>query len=503
MFSKLKLKSKAKDVSIADPAATPGQGPDKRQIYRNRYNYGVNLGACFVNEKWIFHEMFGDNCETELDAVSLLVKQVGIDEAKQKFEHHWTNFMSDNDWNWLQDHDVKSVRIPVGYWNLDSHNSTKGTKFSSFAKVYENSWSIIEQKFIDPAGQRNISVLIDLHGLPSGANSSDHSGEKNGGNADFWNNSQYQLQIIDSLKWTVKNLQKFDNICGIQIVNEANFANNNSKQVRYYSGAINGIRSIDGSIPIVISDGWWTNQWVDWVQSNQNDSESIGVVIDHHVYRCFSDDDKCKAPQKIIDDLQNDVLTNLSNNGQGVDLMVGEYSCVLDGDSWNRDNAQSKLDELVVKYGNCQIEIFKQRGLYGNYFWTYKFQSGNGGEWDFKTMTDKGAIYNPCSYRGKNLPDQQVFDETLNNQLQQHENYWNNQNPNENYEHHRYKEGFTTAWQDCLQFAKFDGSAIGRIEAWKIARYSEHVHSQGKSNFLWEWTQGFDAGIREFRNCMS
>ena len=41
----------------------------------------------------------------------------------------------------------------------------------------------------------------------------------------------------------------------------------------------------------------------------------IGVVLDEHVYRCFSDDDK-KKPQQIIDDLQGDVLTNLNDNGK-------------------------------------------------------------------------------------------------------------------------------------------------------------------------------------------
>ena len=63
----------------------------------------------------------------------------------------------------------------------------------------------------------------------------------------------------------------------------------------------------------------------------------IGVVLDEHVYRCFSDDDKKKKPQQIIDDLQGDVLTNLNDNGKGVDFIVGEYSCVLDQQSWDND----------------------------------------------------------------------------------------------------------------------------------------------------------------------
>lgn len=500
MFDKLKLKSKAKDLTLADPAATPGQAPDKRQIYRNRHNYGVNIGACFVNEKWIFHELFPDGCETESDLVTLLVKLEGADGARQKFENYWSNFISEDEWSWMEQNQVRSVRLPIGYWNLDPQNTTKGTPFQAFPLIYQNSWSIIEQKFIEPAGRHGISVLVDIHGLPGGANGSDHSGEKSGGDAKFWSNADSQLTITKALVGAVKSLQKFDNVCGIQIVNEADYAKDISKQSRYYAAAINAIREVDGSIPVVISDGWSPDPWVKWVQSEQDDTSSIGVVIDHHVYRCFDDKDKAKSPPQIIDDLDKDVLTNLSDNAKGVDIMVGEYSCVLDGESWKKDNADSQRDDLVINYGKRQVDVLKNRANYGNYFWTFKFQSGNGGEWDFKTMTDKGAIANPFSLRGRQLPDQQTFEQKLNEQAGNHENYWNGQNKNEKYEHERYREGFTTAWADSLEFAKFDGSVIGRIEAWKTARFAEHVKAKGQSKFAWEWQQGFDAGINEFRN---
>lgn len=498
MFDKLKLKSKAKDLAIADPAASPGQPPNKRQIYRNRNNFGVNIGACFVREKWIFHHLFPEGAETELDLVTKLVKQDGAGKTRENFEQFWSTFLNNDDWAWLQDHDVKSVRIPVGYWNIDTANTIRGTRFQNFGEVYQNSWSILVENFIKPAAAHNISVLLDLHALPSGANGNAHSGEKTSGDGEFWAKSDYQLQITKALVWATQQLQQFDNIAGIQIVNEADFADNNSKQARYYSAAINAIRTVDGSIPIVISDGWWADQWVKWVQSNQSDTTSVGVVIDSHLYRCFDDKDKAKSPQKITEDLENDVLTNLNDNGKGVDFIVGEYSCVLDQDSWNRDNAQNQRDDLVINYGKRQVDVLKQRAAFGTYFWTYKFESGNGGEWDFKTMTDKGAISNPLSLRGKQIPDQGFFEQKLNEVASNHENYWNGQNKNEKYEHERFRDGFTTGWVDSLEFVKFDGSTIGRIEAWKTARYAEHIKARGKSKYVWEWEQGFDAGVNEF-----
>ena len=76
MFDKLKIKSKGSKIGPASPAATPGKAPSKKQIYQSRLNFGVNIGACFVMEKWIFHELFPDGADCELEAVSKQVNRV-------------------------------------------------------------------------------------------------------------------------------------------------------------------------------------------------------------------------------------------------------------------------------------------------------------------------------------------------------------------------------------------------------------------------------------------
>ncbi|CAK7895278.1 hypothetical protein CAAN1_10S01442 [[Candida] anglica] len=496
MFDKLKIKSKSSNIAPANPAATPGSGPSKKQIYQSRSNFGVNLGGCFVLEKWIFHKMFPEGTDCELDAVTKLVKDSNTDETKKKFEEYWSGFMSEDDWKWLQEHKVTSVRVPLGYWDVNGGKYAKGTKFEKYATtVYSNAWDIFKKKFIEPAAAHNISVVVDIHGLPGGANGADHSGEKSSGKAEFWSDQSAQLTMCDMFEFIAKDLKSYDNIAGLQIVNEAEFANDPAKeQSRFYGAALSHIRKEDKDIPVIISDGWWPGQWAKWVQSNQSGNESIGVVVDSHCYRCFSDDDKKKSPPQIIQDLDSDLLTNIDRNG--VDFMVGEYSCVIDGESWNKDNANSKRDELVVDYGKRQSEIIGRRAGFGSYFWTFKFESGNGGEWDFKTMVDKGAIVPTTILNG--VPDSSKFDEKLEGNLSAHSDYWNGQNSNEKYEHDRYKDGFTTAWKDSEEFAKFNGSTIGREQAWKLARRAEHIKQKGDSKYIWEWEQGFDKGLEEF-----
>lgn len=500
MFDKFKVKSKGSNIEPAEPAVSSGKGPTKKQIYQSRQNYGVNLGACFVLEKWIYHELFIEDTLVELEAAKKSVKKLGKDEARQKFEDHWNNYMNDSDWDWLESHNVTSVRIPLGYWEVDGGKYADDTKFEKVAKVvYKNAWSIFKEKFIEKAAKRDISVVVDIHGLPGGANGDAHSGEKEGGSAEFWSSEKLQLQMCDMLKFIAKDLKQYENIAAIQIVNESEFSDNPKKQSHYYGAAINLIRESDKAIPVVISDGWWPDQWVKWVQDKQGDN-NIGVVIDHHCYRCAADNDKKKHPQQIIEDLNGDLLTNLNDDGKGADFMLGEYSCVMDGQSWDKGDANSKRDQLVIDFGKKQVDLMSQRAGFGSYFWTFKFQAGNGGEWDFKTMTDKGAISCPIAFKGKDIPSDDKKDEACGAQYDAHCNYWDNANKKEKYEHDRFKQGFHTAWNDCKEFAKFNGSVIGRKEAWKAARLQEHIKEKGSGKHVWEWGHGFDTGLNEFKN---
>lgn len=475
-------------VALSSPAAIPGTPPTVRSMYQSRQNFGVNFGSVFVLEKYIYDKMFIDGASVELDAVKNYIKQHGIDETRKQMEDHWKNYCNDSDWQWLQSKGVQSIRLPLGYWIVGGGRYTKGTSFESVAAVYQNAWTIVVENYVKKAANYRISVLLDLHALPRGANTGDHSGEKLS-SAGFWNDSRSISLASEALKYMAQALAPFDNVSGIQIVNESTFDNEARHQKRYYTSAINAIRSVNVDIPIVISDGWWADQWVRWV--NEHGSALLGVVIDDHVYRCFSDDDKSKSADQLTQGLDSTVLMGLSGPS---DFIIGEYSCVLDGQTWSK--TQGSRDDHVRQYGQKEVAIFKQRTA-GYYFWCFKFEHGDGGEWGFKPMVDRGFIPSRNS-RISRLPDQNDYNQTLNQLYSGHEQYWNSQNPHESYEHWRYKEGFTTAWADCTEFAKFDNSRIGRKCAWKAARRQEHIAARGNSRFLWEWEQGFDKAIEVF-----
>jgi len=71
-------------------------------IYRYRYHHGVNLGSCFVLEKWITPSMYPQGAgSSELAAVSAAVVRDGIDHTRLAWEQHWAGLLSDSDLGWL------------------------------------------------------------------------------------------------------------------------------------------------------------------------------------------------------------------------------------------------------------------------------------------------------------------------------------------------------------------------------------------------------------------
>ncbi|ODQ83077.1 glycoside hydrolase family 5 protein [Babjeviella inositovora NRRL Y-12698] len=483
MFDKLKLKSAGRNLVPAAAPVAADETPGHRAIYQNRRNFGVNLGSCFVLEKYMFGDLFIDDSKAELDCVERQVKENGVDQTREALEEHWKSFMTDDDWNYLRDKRVNSVRLPVGYWEL-GRDFSKGTPFEKVAAVYTNAWAIIKS-LIEAAAKYDISVLIDLHALPGGANKGDHSGQilRTPG---FWSSSTYKTVAVECCGFLAKETKKYDHISGIQIVNEAEYSHDGKDQKLYYAAAINAIRTVNADVPIVISDGWSPQPWAEWLHDM---GSPLGVVLDCHVYRCFSDEDKKKTPEQITADLERDCLTLETK----ADIVVGEYSCVIDGQSWDR--TQGNREELCHSYGNQQHRWFQERADVGSYFWSYKFQYGDGGEWGFRPMVERGCLPQPGEAK---LPSDDDFGRTLDQHYGDHREYWDKQNSKEKYEHERYKAGFTTAWNDALAFAQFNSSRLGRVVAWMQFRRIQHVHASGDGKFVWEWEQGFEQGLKAF-----
>lgn len=488
------IHSLMQNLTVKDAVAArlePGSKPSKKEIYQNRFGHGPNFGAMFVAEKWIDDSIFPDGSpgDSELAALEGLSKDHSIDDVKAKFEERWNNFITDQDWEWLASKGVNSIRLPIGFYNVAGGRFTKGTPFEKYAKVYENSWNKIKDLFAQ-AAKYNIGILLDFHALPGGANKDAHSGT-NSGKDELWHDSKYRDLALDVYKYAAKDLENVENLVGFELVNEAPY--DASKLKAFYLDAVRQIRKYNDSAPLVLSDGWDLNGWRETIKkldeevSSSKKPATAGLVIDTHIYRAFSEEDKKRSAENLVDDSKNAVPRD-----DDTDVLVGEYSCVLDEQSWKQGGNR---DELVVRFGQDQTRCFENCARAGAYFWTYKFCQGMGGEWDFRVMTDRGAIPTYPNEVDVNKPN---LDESLGQALDAHKNYWESQDKNQDWEHWRFEEGFRQGFEDAKSFAEFHGSRIGRIAAWKTARLAQHIHEKGRSDKTFVYSQAFVQGVDAF-----
>ncbi|KAK9447633.1 glycoside hydrolase superfamily [Limtongia smithiae] len=458
----------------------PGFPPSIADIYKTRLHVGVNLGGWFILEKWIAPYMYSavpDGADdSEYTAVTSTIQKLGAEEARKKWESHYDSFITREDFKWLADHHVSSVRVPLGYWIIAGGGFVSGTPFDDqgVAYVYRNAWGHFTN-MLRTAAEFGIGVLIDLHGVPGGANPDSHSGVCKGGN--FFDTDAYIELAVGAVEYIANEAKNFANVIGIQLVNEASW---DAKMDKYYCSAAAAIRRVDRTQRVYISDAWDRPRYQEFVKGKS------GLLVDTHIYRCFTADASKKSPAQHVEEAKNE--SNLDTN-----TIVGEFSCTLPGDSWSQVT-EGDRSRLRQQYGHAQVELYS-RTTAGFFFWTYKFAEGRGGEWDLREMVDTGCIPLPARTGRRPTDGSRECQDTT----QGHVSYWNGAARGESMEHWRFEEGFRTGWMDSYKYWEMDESVIGQIDFLKSARLQQHIDSRGQSQYVWEFEHGFSAGVSVFR----
>lgn len=490
------------------------QEPHPLEVMRYRYQHGTNLGSVFVLERWLTGGMFaeGSKGSAELAGVESLIKANGVEGAKRQFEKHWNEYCSDADLDWLvSDAKCNSIRLPIGYFTLGPAYC-QNTPFAASSQVYENAWAAVKN-LTARCACRGIGVLIDLHALPGGANGGDHSGT-NSGKADLWKSSKNLDLATRCLLFIAKEAKGMDGVVGVQVCNEAEW--DAKGMYRWYDDTIAQISGIDSTLPIYISDAWNLGKAVGY--SNSKNSLKAGrnanpIVIDTHLYWAFSDDDKRKNPSQIIREASGKLSELDGHDGAVTDhgavgVVIGEYSCVLTEDSWGKAAGHEK-EGLVQQFGQAQSQRYQSRSG-GSFFWTYRMDWMDGGEWGFKQCTKNGAITAPPNL---NIPHQDIQGRISHAQSQKdgkfgqtfgaHCSYWDGQGGN--YEHWRFEKGWHLGFNDAASFLGMrangglkgeGGDKIGFLDLWIRKRIVDSGQAAG--GLLWEWEQGFRQGVRDF-----
>ncbi|KAK3723486.1 Glucan 1,3-beta-glucosidase 3 [Vermiconidia calcicola] len=501
-------------------ATQPGlQAPTFADVTRYRYHHGTNLGSVFVLERWMTEHMFplsaAGQGTSELTAVSAWVVLEGDQDARERFEKHWREYVSDADLDWLRDVSrCTTVRVPIGYFTLGP-KFCEGTPFKGVASVYQNAWQAV-MDLVKRCNDRGMGVLIDLHALPGGANTGEHSGT-NSGKAELWGSKANLDLATKCVCFIAQQTRTMEGVAGIQIINEAE--SHAKGMYEWYDRVLLELSHIDNTIPIYVSDGWNLNHALGWSQPKNNmrtQPTFNPVVVDTHLYWCFSDADKAKSPQQIVYEVHS-TLSELDgkdgsvNDRGAAQVHVGEYSCVLSEETWAKRRDTPKA-QLVSNFGVAQSQRYQRRAC-GSTFWSYRMD-WTGGEWGFRPMNEQHAIGIPLSLalpaaelRNRINQAQTQRDFRKGNTVKSHVGYWDKNYPGQPYEHWRFEQGWEVGFADAAGFLGMrgqrgweGGDKIGMLDLWVLKRLRES--GQAAAVFAWEWEAGLRQGVRDFYECV-
>ncbi len=282
---------------------------------------------------------------------------------------------------------------------------------------------------------------------------------------------------------------------------------NNDLLQDWYEKRLACSRHIDPHFPIYISDAWDLN-WYSQLVGKRPDF----VVVDHHLYRCFTTEDHKKSGDELAADIKHETskhLSAMSKNARG-NLIIGEWSAGLHPDSLRSQEA-GEQDRQRRVFAMAQLDCFEEHTA-GYFFWTYKKEKGWDAGWSMRDAMQAEILppyfgqkrpVRPLTYdpktkanslakafgKGFEIDGRTEHRSKLTANTGQHKDYWNAKGGT--YEFWRFEEGYSTGWDDAMMFVTFPHggsmSVLGMRGEWLKQRLACHARDKGASGLLWEY----------------
>lgn len=469
-----------------------------------RKQRGVNLGSLYTLETWLTPSLFNDvrDAKSEHDLCSKLDAKA----AKERLERHWNAFIDAGDWQWMKQNGINTVRLPISYYHfLPGHPSAnvrelmRDTEYSPFTSIYEAAYGCI-LRTIESAAAHDIGVLIDLHAAPGGQNGEGHSGLSTG-KADFFQKSKNRKTTVSILLAIADVAARYDNVVGLELLNEPH---NSDKLPCWYAEAIHAICSRYGTrLPLYLGDCWSTEQYVKLLKQNQHHGF---LVMDHHLYRCFTPQDHGKSAQQHASEVHPasqgpsyGLISKASSDLQG-SFVIGEWSAALHHTSLQ---GLPSSQEGQRQWAHAQLEAFHAQ-CGGFFFWTLKKEGPPDAGWCLYSAVEQGVLPKGLGGPKTNKPAEeleQIGQHSGNEAFEGHVNYWNAHANGTPMHHDRFLAGFRQMWTDCLAFYQRNASEVGFGGRWIEQRAKANSRQHGADG-EWEFVHGAQQALRAFNHAI-
>jgi glucan 1,3-beta-glucosidase len=327
--------------------------------------HGVDLGGWLVLEKWIKPSLYAG---TEAEDEYTLSQVLGKDKATKLLQQHRETWITAEDFKWLAARGINAVRLPVGYWVMEEN-----PPFITGLETMD--WAFRTAK------ANGISVLLDLHGAPGSQNGWDHSGRQ--GTLGWHTNPEnirHSLRVIEDL---AAHCKEHDNLLGIELLNEPRKEVPLNILKSYYQEGYGRVREHLQNTAVVIHDGFRPDQWANFMSG----PDYSNVILDTHMYQCFSDEDKERDISGQIEVAAVERKNQLDKMQQELPCIVGEWSLGLPEKSFDGLDSLAR-DAAMRAFGAAQLVSYETTR--GWFFWTYRTEDGGG--WSFRDSVTRGWL---------------------------------------------------------------------------------------------------------------
>ncbi|GMH95071.1 hypothetical protein TrST_g1564 [Triparma strigata] len=376
----------------------------------------------------------GENWYGEGDLVNKIVAKYDEDFAVQVIEAHRQTYITDEDIAAMKSANITNVRMPLGWWAFVEESLKDASEVITDPAHSDMKFVTITQEALRTEIQRfkdeGINILLDIHAMPGGSSEGSYSGIFPS-TPMFWDDEDLMdlgYSIIESLCDFYLGLDKDlqDSVTGITLLNEP--AHNmdidmyESVMTNWLAGAIDIYRKkiVEGGSDDVESVPKLFVNLIETAMSDQNmldffhstfspkELQNWAVLDIHHYFAwdgghngCYEEgscsyqcsdsttEEGLSAIQEIIKDGAAESHKFFFDNGTIPLVSCSEYSLATYDTSNDACRGQAVLNAMF----QGQKDSFREQGLFGAFFWTWKMPYGGTHEdaWSLKKFLGLGS----------------------------------------------------------------------------------------------------------------
>ncbi|KAI3852305.1 hypothetical protein MKX03_018950 [Papaver bracteatum] len=275
----------------------------------------------------------------------------GPEKAKQVLTDHRNSYVTREDFDFLSQHGINTVRIPVGWWITKDPNPPAPYVGGSLAAL-DNAFKW--------AQEFGIKCIIDLHAAPGSQNGKQHSSSRDG--SIDWPVSDNIQQSLDAIEFLASKYGSDPALLGIELLNEP-FSPEVpfDKLQKYYQDGYDIVRKYSSTAYVIMCQLIGPGDPADIYNANTG---KTNVVLDLHHYNIFEDKFKNMSPQENIDFLYNTRKTQIDsfNSADGPSVFIGE---------WVNQFVRGGSQEDYQNFGRAQLDVYGSAS-FGWAYWSLK-----------------------------------------------------------------------------------------------------------------------------------